>query len=105
MEWWLAAAGAVIAVVALVIAQRRGWVDFRNKARSSGSRGMVGIMDEVFAPTRHEAQLELEAQTRLPAPAPTPGDGPGDDFRGTVRIDLSARSAPDTPDAPPGTAA
>lgn len=102
MEWWPAAAGAIIVVV-LVIAQRRGWVDFSNKARSSGSRGMVGVMDEVFAPTRHEAQQELEAQTRLPAPAPTPGDGPDADFRGTMRIELSGGSAPDTPDAPPGT--
>ena len=34
---------------------------------------MIG--DEVFAPRKHEAQVELDRQSRLPAPAPLPGDG------------------------------
>lgn len=90
MEPWIAIVIAVAGVIALVVAQRLGWIDLSNKARTSGSHGIVGVVDEVFAPTRHEAQLELDRQTRLPAPAPIPGDGPGggDIYRGTVRIDL-----------------
>lgn len=90
MEPWVAIVIAVVAVIAIVVAQRAGWIDLSNKARTSGSRGIVGVVDEVFAPTRHEAQIELDRQTRLPAPAPIPGDGPGggDIYRGTVRIEL-----------------
>ena len=52
----------------------------------------MGIGDEVFNPTRHEAQIELDRQTILPAPAPIPGD-PGKEesgiYDGQVRIDLN----------------
>lgn len=106
MEWWPVVTGVAVAAVALVIAQRRGWIDLSNKARSSGTRGMIGAIDEVFAPTRLEAHIELEAQTRLPAPAPVPGDGPDEEagYSGRLRIDLSGESDPGTPDAPPGSA-
>ncbi len=69
---------AIIAgvVVAVIVATRLGWIDFSNKSgRTSGSAGLVGIGDEVFAPRKHEAQVELDRQTLLPAPAPLPGDG------------------------------
>jgi hypothetical protein len=49
----------------------------------------MGIGDEVFHPTRHEAQIELERQTVLPAPAPLAGDGDNGIFNGKVVIDLN----------------
>ncbi|QOD93780.1 MULTISPECIES: hypothetical protein [Microcella] len=99
IEWW----GWVLIVIGViavgVLAQRRGWIDFRSNGRRGGSGGgLVGIGDEVFNPTRHEAQIELDRQTMLPAPAPIPGDeGPGgirfegdpddgDGYRGSVRL-------------------
>lgn len=93
MESWVGIVIGVAAVAAITVAQRLGWIDLRNKAKTSGSHGIVGVVDEVFAPTRHEAQIELDRQTRMPAPAPIPGDGPGvgDIYRGTVRIDLDER--------------
>ncbi|CAN5165112.1 hypothetical protein BH09ACT5_BH09ACT5_03580 [soil metagenome] len=60
------------------LAQHFGWIDLSNKSRTSGGGGgIAGIGDEVFHPTRHEAQVELDRQTIRPAPAPLPGD---DDF-------------------------
>ena len=32
--------------------------------------GMVTMVDEVFAPTKHEAAIEADRETRMPAPAP-----------------------------------
>ncbi|MBX3100656.1 MAG: hypothetical protein KF761_13890 [Salinibacterium sp.] len=87
----------VVAVVALFwVAQHFGWIDLSNKSRTSGGGGgIAGIGDEVFHPTRHEAQLELDRQTILPAPAPLPGDrdlGIGDlkSYDGQVKIDLTS---------------
>lgn len=99
MEWW----GWVligVGVVALgALAQRAGWIDLRGDSRRGGSGGgLVGIGDEVFNPTRHEASIELDRQTTLPAPAPIPGDGDlgviqiegdpdaGDGYRGVIRL-------------------
>jgi hypothetical protein len=73
------------------VAQHFGWIDLSNKSRTSGSSGIAGIGDEVFHPTRHEAQLELDRQTVLPAPAPLPGDGDKGIYDGQVRIDLTPR--------------
>jgi len=68
-----------------VVAHRLGWVDLSDKSRRGGSGpGVIGIGDEVFHPTRHEAQVELDRQTSLPAPAPIPGDG----LRGIVDAPL-----------------
>jgi hypothetical protein len=88
MQWW--ALGVVAVVVILVfVASRLGFVDFSNKARSSGNvGGAMGIGDEVFNPQRHEAQIELDRQTILPAPAPLAGDGDKGIFDGKIRIDL-----------------
>jgi len=86
--WW--ALGIFVAVVVVVyLAQSQGWIDLSNKNRSGGSGGGIGgIGDEVFHPTRFEAQVELDRQTILPAPAPVPGDGDKGIFGGKVEITI-----------------
>ena len=102
----------VVAIGALFwVAHHFGWIDLSNKSRTSGGGGgIAGIGDELFNPTRHEAQIELDRQTILPAPAPLPGDGDfgiGDirgvaarddldnkNYDGQVRIDLSGSAEP-----------
>lgn len=104
MNWWIL--GGVAALVLLgFIASRRGWIDLSNKTKSGPRGGVLGIGDEVFAPTRHEAAVELDRQAVLPAPAPVAGDGdkgiaaiadadpdavpdPETRFDGSVRIDV-----------------
>lgn len=89
MYWWQLGVIAVV-VVLIALANRFGWIDLSSKNRSSGSHGgTMGIGDEVFHPTRHEAQLELDRQTMLPAPAPLAGDGDKGVYDGIVHIDLS----------------
>ena len=100
IEWW----GWVLIVLGIgtlgAIAQRRGWIDLRGDAsrRGGSGGGLVGIGDEVFNPTRHEASIELDRQTTLPAPAPIPGDGDlgviktegdpdaGEGYQGSIRL-------------------
>lgn len=89
MTGWIVLAIIVAAVVLGVIAQKRGWVDFSDQHKTSGGGGGMGALDEVFNPTRHEAQVELDRQTILPAPAPVAGDGDKGIFTGRVHIDLS----------------
>ncbi|MDO7880762.1 hypothetical protein [Antiquaquibacter soli] len=83
----------VVGVGALAyLANRLGWIDLSNKSKTSGTHGSVmGIGDEVFHPTRHEAQIELDRQTVLPAPAPVAGDGDKGVYDGKVTIDLGDR--------------
>ena len=89
MEWWGWVLIAVGVVTLGALAQRLGYIDLRGNGRRGGSGGgLVGIGDEVFNPTRHEAALELDRQTALPAPAPIPGDG-----------DLGVLQAASDPDA------
>lgn len=90
--------GAAVAVA--IAAHLIGWIDLSDKSRRRGSgsgSGMLGIGDEVFNPTKHEAQIELDRQTILPAPAPVPGDGPlgivdapadAPGYAGRLRIDV-----------------
>ena len=108
MEWWI---WLVIAAVVLAfgwVAVRRGWIDLSDKTKRGGGGGSVLMIgDEVFAPRKHEAQVELDRQSRLPVPAPVPGDGDkgiafadeqsddpaksipaADRFRGTIRLDV-----------------
>ncbi|HEV7184082.1 MAG: hypothetical protein ACHP7F_11810 [Actinomycetales bacterium] len=92
MNWWIVGAlGAVILLA--VVAARLGWIDLSNKTRSTGgsSSSIVGIGDEVFAPTRHEAQIELDRQSMLPAPAPVAGDGAKGIWNGKIQLDLGTQ--------------
>ncbi|GAA1447982.1 hypothetical protein [Leifsonia poae] len=92
MNWWIVG-GIVVAVVLLWLATRLGWIDLSNKSQrgSGGWGGLAGPIDEVFAPSRHEAQQEQDRQTLLPAPAPLPGDGAKDVWDGgKITLDLGA---------------
>jgi hypothetical protein len=92
VNWWILGVIAAV-VVALVVAAKAGWIDLSNKTQrgSGGYGGVTGVVDEVFAPARHEAQQELDRQTMLPAPAPVPGDG-GDGMweGGKITIDVGS---------------
>jgi hypothetical protein len=85
--WGIALIVVGVAVLGIV-AHKLGLIDLRGSRRTSGSSGVVGIGDEVFNPTRHEAQVELDRQTILPAPTPLAGDDDKGIYGGTVRIDL-----------------
>jgi hypothetical protein len=93
---WLVFAGVVVAIAVFgVLGQRFGLIDVLGKDKrkpSGGGSGIMGIGDEVFAPARHEAALEMDRQTLLPAPAPLAGDK-GDEnniYDGVVKIDLGS---------------
>ncbi|QTX03551.1 hypothetical protein [Agromyces archimandritae] len=75
MNGWIVSAIIAGAVVLGAVAIRLGWIDLRDKRRGGGGAGVFGIGDEVFAPRKYEAQVELDRQSMLPAPAPLPGDG------------------------------
>ena len=88
MNWWLLIGVAGLVVLGFV-ADRCGWIDLSNKNRRSGTgASLVGMGDEVFAPSRYEAAIELDRQTVLPAPAPLAGDGDRGIYDGRIRIDL-----------------
>jgi hypothetical protein len=94
MEWLIA--GGIVLV--LVLAQRKGWIDVTGKnvkGRGGAGAGIMGGVDEVFAPMRYETQRELDRQSSMPAPAPVPGDGDKDIFKsgGKVRIELGSNGA------------
>jgi hypothetical protein len=97
--WW-ALVGVVGVAVLLWIANRVGWIDLSDKSRkpgggSSHGGGVLMIGDEVFAPAKYEAQVEVDRQARLPVPAPIPGDGDKGIFGdGPVRIRLDADGKP-----------
>jgi hypothetical protein len=100
---WLIFLGAVAAaVVVMWIADRVGWIDLSDKStRGGGSSGAVGMLDEVFAPTRHETRTEFERQARLPREAPTPARDDHDLLSGTVLIRVpSVRGGADGPQRP-----
>ena len=73
-----------------------GGVFRRLGAGTKGSAGMMGIVDQLFAPNAHDAKRDLEEQQRVgkPAPAPTdppelkpaPGGDPANRFRSTIRL-------------------
>jgi len=74
MNWWILLGMAGIVLLGYV-ASRSGWIDLSNKNERRGSgASLLGIGDEVFAPSRHEAAVEMDRQTVLPAPAPLAGD-------------------------------
>lgn len=95
-------AGAVLAFG--VLAVRLRWIDLSDKTKQGKPSGSAVLMigDEVFAPRKYEAQVEVDRQARLPVPAPVPGDGDKgisfaaadaddgdpDRFRGRIRLDV-----------------
>ncbi|HAM27675.1 MAG TPA: hypothetical protein DCP11_13540 [Microbacteriaceae bacterium] len=92
MNWWIFGAVALGVVVLGYLAQRFGFIDLAGQdgRKSSGNgAGLIGIGDEVFAPARHEAAMELDRQVILPAPAPLAGDPDRGIYNGQVRIDLN----------------
>lgn len=100
MGWWVLV-GVIGVGVLLWLAHRLGWIDLSDKSRSSSkggsSRGGGALLigDEVFAPAKYEAQLELDERPRLPVPAPAAGDGDEGIFGdGPVRIRLDADGNP-----------
>lgn len=95
MEPWVVIL-IIVGVGALAyVANRLGWIDLSDKSKTSGTHGSVmGMGDEVFNPTRHEAQIELDRQTVLPAPAPLAGDGDYGIYGGKVTIDLDETTQP-----------
>ncbi|WP_167137293.1 hypothetical protein [Diaminobutyricimonas sp. TR449] len=91
MDWWVVPS-IVVAIIAIgVIAHHFGWIDLTGKHRTGGvGSAAFGGVDEVFFPTRHEAQVEKDRQSSLPAPAPVAGDGDKGIYDGRVKIDLPA---------------
>jgi len=95
MNWWILLGIAGIVLLGFV-ASRLGWIDLSNKNQRRGSGSSVlGIGDEVFAPSRFEAAVEMERQTVLPAPAPVAGDGDMGIYDGRIRIDVDRPEADD----------
>ena len=91
---WLVLVGVVIAVTAFaIVGQRKGWIDLSTSgAKRRGGHGVpLGAIDEVFQPTRYEAQLQQDRETVLPAPSPVPGDGDKDIYKGNVKIKVPPR--------------
>ena len=94
MNWWIFGCVVLGIIVFGFLAQRFGLIDITGKDKpksSGGGSGLMGIGDEVFAPSRHEAAIELDRQTILPAPAPVAGDDDKGIYNGRVTIDLSTR--------------
>ena len=87
---WVPVVVVVGIALAGFLASRAGWIDFSNKGRKhrTSGGGFLGVVDEVFAPTRHDAALERDRQTVLPAPAPVAGDGDKTIYSGRVTIKL-----------------
>ena len=106
VDWWMWLLIAALVLAFGWVAVRRGWIDLSDKTkRGGGGGGVMMIGDEVFAPRKHEAQVELDRQSRLPVPAPVPGDGDkgiafadedeptdvparADRFKGSIRLDV-----------------
>ncbi len=104
MDWWIWVGVAVPVVAVGWLAVRLGWIDLSDKTRRGKPSGSAVLLigDEVFAPRKHEAQIEADRQARLPVPSPVPGDGDKgiafaaedaddghpDRFRGRIRLDI-----------------
>lgn len=89
MNWLLLGAGVAGVLVSGWILQRLGLIDLTVKGRKGGNLGgMITMVDEVFAPTKHEAAIEADRETRMPAPAPLAGDGDRGVFGGRIVIEV-----------------
>jgi hypothetical protein len=88
MEWLVPAIVAAVVIVFAIVGQKRGWIDLSNAGakRRGGGGAPLGAIDEIFQPTRYEAQLQQDRETVLPAPSPVPGDGDKDVYKGNVKI-------------------
>ena len=96
MNWWILL-GALACALLGYLANRLGWIDLSNKsARPGGGSGILSIGDEIFAPSRHEAAVELDRQSVLPAPEPVAGDPADRVYDGRITIDLGTTSTPAT---------
>ncbi|GAA3879262.1 hypothetical protein GCM10022381_21980 [Leifsonia kafniensis] len=88
MNWWFLIGVAGVILLGY-LANRLGWIDLSNKnTRAGGGGSLLTIGDEVFAPSRHEAAIEIDRQSSLPAPAPVAGDRDLGIYDGRIRIDL-----------------
>jgi hypothetical protein len=86
---WLFPLGVIGVILLGYLANRLGWIDLSNKnTRAGGGGSLLTIGDEVFAPSRHEAAVEIDRQSSLPAPAPVAGDRDLGIYDGRIRIDL-----------------
>jgi hypothetical protein len=84
---WLLGGIALAIVVLGVFLHQRGVIDLSDKSRRPGSySGVLGVADELFSPSKYEAQLEMDRQTVVPAPAPVAGDGDHGVYSGRVTI-------------------
>lgn len=96
MPWYGWLILGVLFAAGIAVAQWRGWIELRGNARGhSTGAGAFGALDEVFAPTRHEAQRELEQQSELPAPLRSRAIRRSTSMRGVC----ASESAHETPDA------
>jgi hypothetical protein len=91
VDWLILLAAGVAAAVALSFAAR---ASARRTSRGSGvGVGMLGAVDEIFAPNRYERMLDADRQSSLPAPAPAPGDGDLGVYEGRIRIRVTSDDA------------
>ena len=67
-------------VTFLIVAQRKGWVDFNNKNRPATGIAF-GVIEELFAPSRYEARVAQEAKKITPIQILN-----SDDFSGDIKI-------------------
>lgn len=92
MQWWVGLIILGVIVVACIVGQLTGVMDFRgNKDWRRTSGHLLAPIDGLFAPNRQETLREMEEQAELPAPAPSPGDPLVDLDEGIARIDLGEK--------------
>ena len=64
------------------------FLEWARKRNGGNLGGMITVVDEVFAPTKFEASIEIDRETRMPAPAPLAGDGDKGILAGRIVITL-----------------
>jgi len=85
----------VIAAVVILCAFFIGWPALvRHRRRTDPTYSpprVIGVLDELYQPSAHNAELEKDVRRELSAPAPSP-DEP-DLERGRVTIDLDEKQS------------
>lgn len=83
----------VVAAVVVLCAFFIGWPALVRHRRSSDPNyappRVIGVLDELYQPSAHNAELEKDVRREMSAPAPSP-DEPDLD-RGRVTIDLDEK--------------